>query len=118
MTDEPRCEWERRGRWYPQDRHGARHPARGRMFRLFAVAALVLVFLAITGIVSLAWMVRSRLGVHGWPALGAVLGPVVSPRSSRRRTASGARKNVPPVCRCSPGTRIPRDHRHRVAGVD
>jgi len=77
MKTEPRCEWQRRGQWHPHDRHGGgRHPARGKMFRLFAVAALVLVFLAITGIVSLAWMVSSRLGVHGWPALVAVLIPV------------------------------------------
>jgi len=75
---ESRCEWQRRGRWYPRDRHGgAHHPARGRMFRLFAFAALVLIVLAITGIVSLAWLLNSRLGMHGWPGLVAVLIPVM-----------------------------------------
>ncbi len=52
------------------------HPARGKMFRLFALAAFVLVFLAITGIVSLAWLLASRMGAHGWPALVAVMVPV------------------------------------------
>lgn len=46
------------------------------MFRLFALAAFVLVFLAITGIVSLAWWLASRMGAHGWPALVAVMVPV------------------------------------------
>jgi two-component system OmpR family sensor kinase/two-component system sensor histidine kinase BaeS len=47
------------------------------MFRLFALAAFVLVFLAITGIVSLAWLLTSHLDAHGWPALLAVIVPVV-----------------------------------------
>ena len=72
-----RCDWQRRGRWHPHDRHGGtHHPARGKMFRLFALAAFVLIFLAITGIVSLAWLLASRMGAHGWPAFVAVMVPV------------------------------------------
>ncbi|HET9863828.1 MAG TPA: HAMP domain-containing sensor histidine kinase [Steroidobacteraceae bacterium] len=42
------------------------------MFRVFAIAALLLVVLAISGIVSLAWLLASRLGLHGWAALVSV----------------------------------------------
>jgi signal transduction histidine kinase len=76
MTDDPesRCEWQRRDRWYPHiHQPGAHHPARRRMFRIFTLAAFILVLLAISGIVSLATVLTARFGWHGWRGLVAVL---------------------------------------------
>jgi signal transduction histidine kinase len=71
---ESRREWRRRGRWYPHGRGaGTHHAARGKMFRVFAVAAFVLVTLALCGIVSLAWLLTARLGLEGWRGLVAVM---------------------------------------------
>ncbi|HEX6639057.1 MAG TPA: HAMP domain-containing sensor histidine kinase [Steroidobacteraceae bacterium] len=92
---EPHCDWRRRGRWYPRDPERGNHPARGKMFRLFAFAALLLVLLGISGIVSLAWLITSRLGVHGWAgflsvALAALLVGALAMRAlwAMRRVAS------------------------------